>query len=351
MIITNLLSTGGASLARTEEIIDDLGRAEGVYINPCPYIKFESPDQLTLEVIPTTIGGSSKIWDGTVEYCLSDPDEESNWNEWNGLIITSTINKIFLRGINNTIFNTHNTIGYGFRLGGSNINCMGNIENLLDYNIVSVGGHPTMGDSCFSCLFSGNRNLTSVQITLPAITLTRNCYGNMFSGTGINISPDLPATELADSCYSYMFSDCTNLTTAPALPALDLYNIHGCYQGMFSGCTSLVQAPALPATTLSQNCYQGMFSRCVNLETLPSLPALEITYYSYYKMFFGCVKIKLATESSGEYITPYRIPITGNGSVSAYGLSSMFSETGGTFTGQPDINTTYYTSNTVINPN
>ena len=351
MNVINLLSTGGVSLARTEEIIDDLGRAEGVYVNPCPYIKFESPDQLTLEVIPTTIGGSSKIWDGTVEYCLLDPDEESNWNEWDGLIITSTINKIFLRGINNTIFDTHSALGHGFTLGGSNISCMGNIENLLDYTTVSAGEHPIMRDSCFSGLFYGNRNLISIQLTLPAMTLTSNCYSFMFSDTGINIPPALPATKLADGCYWAMFRDCTNLMTAPALPTLDLYNASGCYQEMFSGCTSLVQAPALPATILSESCYSQMFSGCVNLETLPSLPALEITHYSYYGMFLGCVKIKLATESSGEYITPYRIPITGNGSVFTQSLYSMFSETGGTFTGQPDINTTYYTSNTVINPN
>ena len=68
---------------------------------------------------------------------------------------------------------------------------------------------------------------------------------------------------LASNCYNSMFSDCTGLTTAPALPATTLADY--CYNSMFSGCTGLTQAPALPATTLASNCYDYMFGGCTQI--------------------------------------------------------------------------------------
>lgn len=37
---------------------------------------------------------------------------------------------------------------------------------------------------------------------------------------------------------------------------------------MFSDCTSLTTAPALPATTLANYCYFNMFVTCSNLNTI-----------------------------------------------------------------------------------
>ena len=91
---------------------------------------------------------------------------------------------------------------------------------------------------------------------------------------------------------------------------------------MFISCTSLVIAPALPATTLADKCYSYMFE--------------------------GCTKIKISAVQTGEYNTPYRIPASGEGTTTTNALSSMFEATGGTFKGDPSINTTYYTSNRVI---
>ena len=68
----------------------------------------------------------------------------------------------------------------------------------------------------------------------------------------------------------------------------------------------------------------------------------------YSSMFNGCTKIKLSTTQTGEYQTPYRIPTTGAGTNVAYSLINTFANTGGTFTGTPEINKTYYTSNTVV---
>ena len=60
-----------------------------------------------------------------------------------------------------------------------------------------------------------------------------------------------------------MFSNCSSLTTAPALPATTLAN--SCYYQMFSGCKALTTTPALPATTLTDWCYRDMFQGCSSL--------------------------------------------------------------------------------------
>ena len=97
-----------------------------------------------------------------------------------------------------------------------------------------------------------------------------------------------------------------------------------CYSSMFYGCTSLTAAPSLPATTLSSSCY--------------------------YSMFYGCTKIKLSTTASGTYTKSYRIPKNGIGTTASRALNDMFVNTGGTFKGTPEINTTYYLdkSNTIV---
>ena len=117
---------------------------------------------------------------------------------------------------------------------------------------------------------------------------------------------------------------------------------------MFDGCISLTTAPALPATTLANGCYYGMFGGCISLTTAPALPATTLVNYCYDSMFQGCSNIKLSTTKTGEYQTAYRIPKSGTGTTANAALSNMFLGTGGTFDGTPELNTTYYTSNTVV---
>ena len=95
---------------------------------------------------------------------------------------------------------------------------------------------------------------------------------------------------------------------------------------MFYGCTGLTAAPSLPATTLVSQCYDFMF--------------------------YGCKKLKLSSTASGTYTKSYRIPKSGTGTIASTSSigSNMFDKTGGTFTGTPEINTTYYLdeSNTIV---
>ena len=140
-----------------------------------------------------------------------------------------------------------------------------------------------------------------------------------------------------------MFYGCTSLTKAPALPATTLAD--RCYRNMFSGCTSLAQAPALTATTLATSCYNSMFYNCTSLTQAPALSATTLVDGCYRSMFQGCSKIKLSSTQTGEYTVTYRIPSSGTGTTATDALTNMFTDTGGTFTGTPSINTTYYLSN------
>ena len=250
-----------------------------------PYLTFRSLNNFTLSVNDRT-----KHWDGTLEYFTSD----KTWTTWDGTSYLHAVSDyggyvLYLRGIGNTVITGLNR-NYKWILNGNDIACVGNIENLLDYTIVESGDHPT---------------------------LANYCYSNMFQGcTALTQAPSLPATTLANYCYHCMFMGCTALTQAPSLPATTLANY--CYSNMFQGCTSLTQAPSLPATTLELSCYTSMFQ--------------------------GCTSLKLSSTKTNEYTQEYRIPSSGNGVTANAALLDMFTDTGGTFTGTPSINTTYYLS-------
>jgi hypothetical protein len=65
-------------------------------------------------------------------------------------------------------------------------------------------------------------------------------------------------------------------------------------------------------------------------------------------MFNGCSKIKLSTTQTWEYQNEYRIPETWTWTTATNALYRMFRTTWWTFAWTPAINTTYYTSNTLV---
>lgn len=195
------------------------------------YLTFRSPNEFTL-----SLRYGEKGWNGTLEYFASN----ETWTTWSGRNALSAVANggeyvLYLRGIGNSGIGGKEC---GWNLDGTDIKCIGNIENLLDYATVESGNHPIMRNKC--------------------------------------------------------------------------------YNNMFGACTSLTQAPALPATTLADNCYYGMFS--------------------------GCTGLKLSSIRTDKYVQEYRIPSSGNGVTANAALENMFTNTGGTFTGTPSINTTYYLS-------
>ena len=226
-----------------------------------------------------TLKATNKSWNGTVEYST----DKNTWNTWDGSEISSANKKLYLRGKNNTTFYTTHTAKLVL---SEKAGCYGNINTLLDYE------NP------------------------PTSVAERYCYQSMFQDcTLLTTAPELPATTLASNCYTQMFRGCTSLTTAPALPATTLES--SCYDEMFQGCTSLTTAPELPATTLASGCYRSMFLKCTGL--------------------------KISATQTGEYTTAWRIPSTGEIAAEAKDWNGgMLAATGGTFTANPSINTTYY---------
>ena len=279
------------------------------------YLKFSSPSSFTLKTYNT-----SKNWDGIIQYSTDD----DTWTTWNGSEISAasdgTNYVLLLRGTGNSYITGSTTTSGRFVFTGSDISCNGNIETLLDYEQVMLGTHPVMAVQAYIDMF-------------------RDC-------TNLVTAPDLPATTLTNSCYYEMFRGCTSLATAPALPATTLYNAS--YRAMFLGCTSLVSAPEISAASLHEGCCLAMFYGCTNLETLPRLSATTLTNNCYKSMFQGCTKIKLSTTQSTEYPNAYTIPSQGTGTTATDALTDMFTGTGGSFTGALAINTTYYTSNTIV---
>ena len=121
-----------------------------------------------------------------------------------------------------------------------------------------------------------------------------------------------------------------------------------CFDSLFLNCARLATAPEMPATELTESCYFMAFANCTNLETVPQLPAVTLAKNCYAYMFEGCTGIKFSATQSEEYPNEYRIPAIETGTTAENALSQMFRSTGGTFTGTPEINTTYFTSNTII---
>ena len=169
--------------------------------------------------------------------------------------------------------------------------CSGDIRTLIDYENHFVATN----NARFMYLFKNCTQLTSAP-KLPATDLADNCYFMMFGGcTSLATAPELPATTLANYCYDSMFRGCTSLATAPELPATKL--AYGCYQFMFSDCSALTTAPEeLPATELANACYINMFSGCTSLTSAPQLPATTLAYNCYMNMFDGCTSLASAPE-------------------------------------------------------
>ena len=229
----------------------------------------------TGETSEFTLKATNKEWDGTLQWST----DHNTWTTLTGTEEMQSVGKkLYLRGKGNTKFcQSGNYKGVRWQLSAK-AGCSGNIQTLLDYE-------------------------------------------------------NPPTSIPADYCYRNMFYDCTNLTSAPELPATTLTKY--CYYNMFSSCTNLTTTPKLPATALASYCYEYMFTYCSNLITAPELLATTLKPYCYAFMFEGCTKLKVNTSSGNKIFTcPSDIPIMA--------VNNMFGSTGGSFTGEPTSGNTYY---------
>ena len=201
-----------------------------------------------------------------------------------------TLGSLRLRGKSLYLFGTNCARTVKFS-NNTPVACSGDIRTLIDYTQYKT---VDTGSAKFGFLFNGCTQLTTAPM-LPATKLADNCYEGMFNGcTALTNAPALPAEQLAKWCYYSMFYGCTALKSAPALPAEQLAK--WCYYSMFYGCTALKSAPALPATELADNCYRGMFNGCTALKSAPALPAEKLALFCYNNMFNGCTALTQAPE-------------------------------------------------------
>lgn len=233
---------------------------------------------------------SNAIGSGKVQYSI---DEGETWTDY------TSNDEITLSNVGDKVQFKSNNISSYATSGGWNKSSYfnvskkcyvyGNILSLVNYNKTLSGSFN------FAYLFMSCQmyNHDSKKLVLPATTLTKSCYSNMFIGCEqLTVAPDLPATTLAESCYEGMFDSCSRLTAVPNLPATTL--AEHCYHGMFFRCISLTTAPTLPATTLATGCYRLMFGECYNLITVPALPATTLARNCYEQMFQYCTSITTA---------------------------------------------------------
>lgn len=226
------------------------------------------------------------------------------WNTYSTAITLANIgDKVSFRG-DNTSMATSSTYSKFSCSGDCYV--YGNVMSLLSKN--NFATLTVLTDNyTFRNLFQNNtriHNHPSKTLSLPATTLTNNCYQNMFKGcTNLKSAPALPATILSNYCYFYMFEGCCGLLTTPSLPATTLAPY--CYQYMFQGCTKLISTPDLPATTLSDACYQNMFQGCTELISITSLPATTLTEYCYYNMFKDCSSLTIVPNLPATTVVPY----------------------------------------------
>lgn len=208
--------------------------------------------------------------------------------------ILATLNtgeKMLIKGDNSSYAMSGTTEGsYNYFTSTKQFVLEGNIMSLINSTNFENLNTLTSERTFYSLFYNCSKLVSAENLSLPAMTLTRDCYGSMFvSCTSLTTAPALPATALADYCYAGMFHNCSSLTTAPELPATTLANY--CYRYMFWQCKSLTTATELPATTLAEGCYQEMFAVCTSLTTAPALPATTLVDYCYNGMFNNCTKL------------------------------------------------------------
>ena len=244
-----------------------------------PYVTFKAEQAQTFKMTAT-------------RYTISGLQYSVNNGEWNNVVAGAEVEfggekgDLRLRGKDNLggtsgKYSGNSQISFGTT---ADVACTGDIRTLLDYeNYENV----ETGSARFNYLFYNCTQLTSAP-NLPATKLADGCYSYMFNGcTKLKTVPTLPAMKMLSGGYRGMFQGCTSLENAPDLPATELADY--CYAFMFQGCTNLKKVPdELPALTMASNCYRQMFNNCTSLTTAPNLPATELAKYCYFGMFWGC---------------------------------------------------------------
>lgn len=219
---------------------------------------FKADGEQTVAI--TKVGSAPAI---TMQYSY----DGVNWDAWDLTPLPFGGNtKVYVRGVNNARFATNGTNNTFTFSTDAYVYVSGIAEALLN------GENEVLQYSTgyiFKMLFKDQTALREAdRLRFEAMTNSESCYQSMFNGCSNLLSaPELPATTLGYSAYRSMFSQCISLIKAPSiLPATKLSGWD--YANMFHSCKSLVNAPELIAETLTLACYYQMFYNCTSLKSL-----------------------------------------------------------------------------------
>lgn len=219
---------------------------------------FEADGEQTVAI--TQVGSAPTI---TMQYSY----DGKTWDAWDLSALPFGGNtKVYVRGVNNARFATNGTSNT-FTFGTDSYVYVSGIAEALLNGESEVLQYSTQ--YTFKTLFKDQIALREAdRLRFEAMSNSEACYQSMFSGCSNLLSaPELPATKLGYSPYRSMFNGCSSLVKAPSiLPATTVSS--WVYAYMFNNCKSLVNAPELPLTTLTSNCYYNMFSGCTSLKTI-----------------------------------------------------------------------------------
>lgn len=186
-------------------------RASVSLANSTPYLTFRATSMQRFSLIEVNTGGTYTL-DPSLQYQVGDGEWQQLTFENTLIAFGGNIGDLRIRGksINGTADGSSNKDRGSYIKFDNDVPvvCTGDIRTLLDWeNYTTV----STSSACFKKFFY-------------------NC-------TQLISAPDLPATQLCNYCYAFMFQGCTNLAVAPVLPAPALST--SCYSNMFNGCTSL----------------------------------------------------------------------------------------------------------------
>lgn len=219
---------------------------------------FEADGEQTVAI--TQVGSAPTI---TMQYSY----DGKTWDAWDlSALPFGGSTKVYVRGVGNVNFatyNTRNTFTFGTNayvyVSGIAEALLNGESEVLSYSTAYI----------FKNLFKNQTALREAdRLRFEATSNSEDCYQSMFDGCSNLLSaPELPATKLGYSPYRSMFNGCSSLVKAPSiLPATTVGS--WAYASMFNNCKSLVNAPELPLTTLTSSCYYNMFSGCTSLKTI-----------------------------------------------------------------------------------
>lgn len=211
-----------------------------------------------------TVSMPKKYWKGTIEYSL----DGYTWNTWSCSAVTSTTdaNKIFFRGKGNTYVTGSDaqSFGNGFIVNGTDSSTFeftvtGDLQNLLDYEVLGAGGTPSAAADCFSYLF-----------------YKQNIVG----------CDPLAMESVPKDGYFYMFAQCSKLVTPPQILAKTVGDSAFCR--MFWG-SAVTETPEFVFTSIGSYGCNSMFYECTSLKKI-HFPSETVTAstYSFDQMFSGC---------------------------------------------------------------